>query len=305
MSHSCTSNLPLRNYLKGRRSVHLIACAQVAIIIGMLGFTYFSVPLYRIFCAATGYGGTVAEGATVESKLRKRVENPDIPTEECVPCNGALSDCIYIPLAVWEITNAFHCNITHSARQRWGIVSQLISLPPALRLSSLSTCRAAAKRQVTIAFAAEVQPGLKWSFKPAQKAIKIRPGQSTLVFYTAENLSDEHITAVSTYNVAPPQVLSPYPELFDAVCAYAIGVAAAKFCAMDDDLNSFQWSSCLIHTLLIHGGYETTSISVCRWGITSTRSSVSVSKSSTCGHEKLWTCQFSFTSIRNLRQTVA
>lgn len=68
-------------------------------------------------------------------------------------------------------------------------------------------CRAAAKRQVTVAFAAEVQPGLKWSFKPCQKSIKIRPGQSTLVFYTAENLSDDHITAVSTYNVAPPQVL--------------------------------------------------------------------------------------------------
>lgn len=67
-------------------------------------------------------------------------------------------------------------------------------------------CRAAAKRQVTVDFAAEVQPGLKWSFKPCQKSIKIRPGQSTLVFYTAENLSDDHITAVSTYNVAPPQV---------------------------------------------------------------------------------------------------
>lgn len=81
-------------------------------------------------------------------------------------------------------------------------------------VSSLNMCRAAAKRQVTVAFAAEVQPGLKWSFKPAQKSIKIRPGQSTLVFYTAENLSDDHITAVSTYNVAPPQVLSQHPAVF-------------------------------------------------------------------------------------------
>lgn len=58
---------------------------QVAIITGMLGFSYFSVPLYRIFCAATGYGGTVSEGTTVESKLKKRIENPDIPTEEYDP----------------------------------------------------------------------------------------------------------------------------------------------------------------------------------------------------------------------------
>lgn len=59
---------------------------------------------------------------------------------------------------------------------------------------------------VTVNFVSEVQPGLKWSFTPCQKSIKVRPGQSTLVFYTAENTSDDHLTAVSTYNVAPPQV---------------------------------------------------------------------------------------------------
>ena len=56
---------------------------QVAVVAGMIGFTYFSVPLYRIFCAATGYGGTVAEGKTVETKLKQRIENPDVPTEQC------------------------------------------------------------------------------------------------------------------------------------------------------------------------------------------------------------------------------
>ena len=48
---------------------------------GMIGFTYFSVPLYRIFCAATGYGGTVAEGKTEEAKLQQRRENPNEQTE--------------------------------------------------------------------------------------------------------------------------------------------------------------------------------------------------------------------------------
>ena len=33
----------------------------------------------------------------------------------------------------------------------------------------------------------------------------MRPGQSTLAFYTAENVSDKVITGVSTYNVAPMQ----------------------------------------------------------------------------------------------------
>jgi cytochrome c oxidase assembly protein Cox11 len=52
----------------------------------------------------------------------------------------------------------------------------------------------------------EVQPGLPWTFTPCQKHVKVRPGQSTLVFYNATNNSDEDMTGVSTYNVAPPQV---------------------------------------------------------------------------------------------------
>jgi cytochrome c oxidase assembly protein subunit 11 len=41
------------------------ALAAVAVIAGMLGLTAASVPLYRLFCAVTGYGGTtnVAERA--------------------------------------------------------------------------------------------------------------------------------------------------------------------------------------------------------------------------------------------------
>lgn len=35
--------------------------------------------------------------------------------------------------------------------------------------------------------------------------LQVRPGQSTLAFYTAENVSDKVITGVSTYNVAPMQ----------------------------------------------------------------------------------------------------
>ncbi len=35
--------------------------------------------------------------------------------------------------------------------------------------------------------------------------VQLRPGQSTLAFYTAENTSDRVITGVSTYNVTPQQ----------------------------------------------------------------------------------------------------
>lgn len=44
---------------------------------GMVGMSYAAVPLYRMFCSATGVGGTVQEGATVEAKLRERAAHPD------------------------------------------------------------------------------------------------------------------------------------------------------------------------------------------------------------------------------------
>jgi len=36
----------------------LIASALVAVVAGMVGLSYASVPLYRLFCQVTGYGGT-------------------------------------------------------------------------------------------------------------------------------------------------------------------------------------------------------------------------------------------------------
>ncbi|KAK9831942.1 hypothetical protein WJX81_001558 [Elliptochloris bilobata] len=118
----------------------------MALVVGMVGVTYASVPLYRMFCQATGFGGTVQQGRTVETKLREREARRDDALEA-----------------------------------------------------------AAAAREVTVSFNADVSDGMNWRFLPTQRAVKVRPGQSTLVFYTAHNLSDHAVTGVSTYNVAPQQ----------------------------------------------------------------------------------------------------
>lgn len=44
---------------------------------------------------------------------------------------------------------------------------------------------------------------MPWKFTPTQRQVVVRPGESTLAFYTAENLSNEPIVGVSTYNVTP------------------------------------------------------------------------------------------------------
>ncbi|KAI7840298.1 hypothetical protein COHA_006080 [Chlorella ohadii] len=49
----------------------------LATAVAMVGMTYAAVPLYRMFCQATGYGGTVQEGKSVEDKIRRWEENPD------------------------------------------------------------------------------------------------------------------------------------------------------------------------------------------------------------------------------------
>ncbi|KAK9809723.1 hypothetical protein WJX73_010461 [Symbiochloris irregularis] len=112
----------------------------------MIGMTYASVPLYRMFCQATGYGGTVQQGSTVEDKIRARRENPNAELEQ-----------------------------------------------------------AAASREITVSFVGNVIDGLPWKFTPTQRSVTVRPGESTLAFYTAKNRSERDITGVSTYNVAPQQ----------------------------------------------------------------------------------------------------
>ena len=92
----------------------------------------------RMFCQATGYGGTVQQGDTVEDKLRRRADAAD----------AALED-------------------------------------------------AAAGRELTVSFNADVTDGMNWRFVPTQRSVRIHPGQSTLAFYTAHNLSDHAVTGQS------------------------------------------------------------------------------------------------------------
>lgn len=54
----------------------------------------------------------------------------------------------------------------------------------------------------------------------------MRPGQSTLAFYTAENISNKVITGVSTYNVTPPQA----GTYFNKIQCFCFEVSAGIWC---------------------------------------------------------------------------
>ncbi len=47
--------------------------------------------------------------------------------------------------------------------------------------------RAAANREIRVWFNADVSDKMPWDFQPTQEFVRVRPGQSTLVFFTAHN----------------------------------------------------------------------------------------------------------------------
>lgn len=49
-----------------------LALNLALVVAGMLALSFASVPLYRLFCAATGYGGTTREGTRVSGKVSDR-----------------------------------------------------------------------------------------------------------------------------------------------------------------------------------------------------------------------------------------
>ncbi|RVX01714.1 Cytochrome c oxidase assembly protein COX11, mitochondrial [Vitis vinifera] len=61
----------------------------------------------------------------------------------------------------------------------------------------------ASLREIVVQFNADVADGMQWKFIPTQREIRVKPGESALAFYTAENQSSTPITGVSTYNVTP------------------------------------------------------------------------------------------------------
>lgn len=61
-------------------------------------------------------------------------------------------------------------------------------------------------RVVNVWFNTNVAPGLPWRFEPVQRSVNVHLGQDSLVFFTAENMSDHEIVGHATFNVAPSEV---------------------------------------------------------------------------------------------------
>lgn len=58
-------------------------------------------------------------------------------------------------------------------------------------------------KTIKIRFDGSIERGFPWTFKPVQREVEIRIGETGLAFYEATNNSDRPVAGTASYNVAP------------------------------------------------------------------------------------------------------
>lgn len=61
-------------------------------------------------------------------------------------------------------------------------------------------------RTITVSFNADLDANLPWRFVPLQREVSVKIGEQMLVAFEAENMSDNPVTGVATFNVTPQEV---------------------------------------------------------------------------------------------------
>lgn len=56
---------------------------------------------------------------------------------------------------------------------------------------------------VTVRFDANTAPGMQWEFKPVEREMKLRIGETGMAFYEAYNPTDKPVAGTAIFNVAP------------------------------------------------------------------------------------------------------
>tara|TARA_B100000029_G_scaffold56099_1_gene50809 strand:- start:6938 stop:7492 length:555 start_codon:yes stop_codon:yes gene_type:complete len=111
----------------------------------MLFLSYASVPLYKLFCQVTGFGGT----PKIDNIIKDRMKISD--------------------------------------------------------------------KKIKIEFNSDINKKLNWHFKPEQRSIDIKIGDSALAFYKVKNKSDKSVSGIATYNVMPFEA-AQYFNKIDCFC---------------------------------------------------------------------------------------
>jgi cytochrome c oxidase assembly protein subunit 11 len=162
-----------------------LAWYMAAVAIGALGASYAAVPLYKVFCQTTGFGGTtqrvilnrndeVVRVGTVQYQIQRAIDQ--------LKYWVGLSDSPSVRVIE-----------THTADD--DVEQRLKTLRPVENAEL-----------VTIRFDSTVTDTLPWSFVPVNTDVRVVPGETALAFFRVTNHSDHPITGVAVYNVHPAAV---------------------------------------------------------------------------------------------------
>lgn len=166
----------------------------LGIVFIIFGLSYLAVPLYRLYCQITGYGGTIKAGPGTFIIGETTTTGP-LPS-----IDGSMGP------------------------QRTNIEEGFNPKDTSLSGSGETTDMGHLIREITIRFNADLNENLPWKFRPAANEIKIIVGEGaapTLTFYSLTNLSDQPATGVATYNVTPAKA-AIYFNKIQCFCLSAI-----------------------------------------------------------------------------------
>ena len=86
-----------------------------------------------------------------------------------------------------------------------------------LRAEAQTAPVAVIDRKMVVRFNSDIDPGLPWHFRPKQRQISLRIGESGLAFFEATNDGNTPITGTATFNVVPEKAAAYFVKV-DCFC---------------------------------------------------------------------------------------
>ena len=164
------------------------------IVVGAIGATYASVPLYKVFCQRTGFGGTTQRVSN--DILDSDVDQNDEPNNNALESddsdNGVSKISDKLMKKLYAMSNQ---NPSPGHGATW------TDADAASRLRDMKPVPGG--RVLTIDFDSNVSATTPLHFKPATRNVKVVAGETALAFFTTVNRTNKPISAIATYNVFP------------------------------------------------------------------------------------------------------
>ena len=190
--HAGRARLAPGTFAKGKA----IGVWAAGVVIGMVGLSYAFVPLYRMFCQATGYAGTANESDRGGGEALVNLAAVDGSRMLTIEFTSDVS-----PNLSWKFEPAQRLVRVQPGAPPPPLLPELLGLPDLPELPTFI-----AERPDTASHWLSL-PSRRLTCGAVPKAVfcvaSAAAGETTLAFYNATNDMEDAVTGISTYNVSP------------------------------------------------------------------------------------------------------